>query len=392
MGTRWFRTGVACVAALALALLLGSGAALAEETVGKWRFELKIGGVDPGDSIESDAANSYIFRSGSDVIEVRDPRPDAASAIDGRLASDPRIDIRASYGLHAFKNSELVLGVSIGYVRTRIRNLEFVYSLDIEDPQYFNEALGVYSEGCETVEYVTGTFDPVYCTRFSSDVGGEFGVEEWHYVPVNAGELTMVPVTLDLTLRFAPTKRLNPYIALGVGYLFTKLDESDQWKTLADQLDASWVDGTTARGNLASTSRNLLGEPHDLKRPEIRTENGLNLVFRGGIEWQWRPRTAFFLETAFNWAQKEIQIRVDGKPQLGKPTPTGITVGSGDARTTDVSRGGSPARIICGGVTPPEGVQVPANALCPGAGEYYFNGGTLDYGGFTWQAGVRFTL
>lgn len=391
MGTRRLRTGVFCAVAIASVLVAASATATAEEVVGKWRLEFKVGGFDPGDSIRSDAANSYIFDNGVARVPITDPRPDIAANIEGRMSADPRYDLRASYGLKAFKNSELVLGVSVGYVKTRIKNLELAYALDIEDPSYFNPVFGTYNNACETAIFVTGSTVP-FCVPFNADRGGTSNVEEWHYEPIDAGELTQVPVTIDLTIRFLPTKRFNPYLSAGIGYLFTKFDESARWTELANQLDASYVDETVRGGSDPSLGvRALAGNAHDLKRPEISRPDGLNLELRGGVEWQWKPRTAFFLEMGFNWAAEEVTITVDGKKQFGTSTPDGILVNQ-DNLATAVPRGGLPARIICGGVNPPPGVTTPPGALCPGAGEYYFNGGVLDYGGFSWQVGVRFTL
>ncbi len=360
---------------------------LAEETVGKWRVEFKIGGINPGDNIRSQAANAQIVIGQSgDRITVGDPRPNEFSSIEGRLASDPRMDLRFAYGLKSFKTSELVLDFGIGYYTTRINNLEFFYSLDVQDPNYQD------SQSCATELYATGSTSQD-CVAMEADSSGQSILDEtWIYQPINAGDVTQIPVSIGVYQRFRPTKRFNPYLGVAAGYLFVELEESDEWRTFADQMDASFVDYTVKAEFTPSRLgiRSLAGQAHDLVRPRIEAEDGPFVEVRGGFEWQWRRNTAFFVETSFFWAQKNIVITVDGQEQFGAAVTDGVIVNDGSPDAFPI--GGLPAYVICGGVQPGDDVNVRPGTLCPGAGEYFFNGGTLDHGGFSWQAGIRFTL
>lgn len=436
-------TGARLLAALGVLLLVASVPASAEEMYKKWRIEVKVGGVDPGDEIRSEAANSFVLElenpGGEDIRQVvGDPRPNEISTIEGRLASGTRWDIRASYGIASFKNSELILDFGIGHYKTRVNNLELTYALDISDPNYL-ATFGtppevVWRTPVEAAIYA-GYFDQLPEPDPFGDPGPFFrsmiqdtGGEAWRYVPINAGEITNYPVSVNLLMRFRPTKKLNPYFGGGVGYQIVDFEASDQWKRIADQMDASIVMDTQAvPGGALQGQRTLPGlkefldtvnDPEvpvdptllsrnfrDFERPEVIAEDSLFLEVRGGFEWQWRPKTSFFLETTFSWADKEIRILMDGREKLGEPAPDGIIVDANNPSAYPV--GGLPAYIVCGGITEfldqepiqrdvslqaPGGGRTSIDYPCPGSGEYFFNGGKLDYGGFTWQAGVRFTL
>lgn len=377
-----------CVALAACALL--APPAQAKEVFGKWRVELKIGGISPGDEIRSDAANRMTIEDETGRFTISDPRPDAASQLEGRLATDPRIDLRLSYGVKSFRNSELVFDVGVGHWTSRINNLELAYSLDGEDGDFFPLPDRVYNGGtCVSEEYVTGSTGED-CLLFTSDGASE----EWHWRSINAGELTQVPVSLNAYMRFRPTKKFNPYIGGGVGWLFVDFKPSADWLEFSDQMDASIVDSTVYNGlpSRLTIARELAGNPRDLKRPAVVADDGFFFELRGGFEWQWKPKLAVFVETSFMWAAEEIVITVDGKEKFGKATPA---ISVKDRSDETVPRGGLPEYIICGGLTgtliDPD-INISSNAFCPGAGEYYFNGGRLDHGGFSFQAGIRLTL
>ena len=322
---------------------------------------------------------------------IVDPRPDAASQIEGRLATDPRIDLRLAYGVKSFRNSELVFDVGVGYWTSRVNNLELAYSLDVEDRDFFPAPDRVYVGGtCESEIYVTGSAG-TDCRLFANDSSG---FESWHWRSINAGELTQVPVSFNAYMRFRPTKKFNPYIGGGVGWLFVDFEPSEEWTAFSDQMDASFVDSTVYNGlpSRFNVARELDGNAHDLKRPAVIADDGFFFELRGGFEWQWKPKIAVFVETSFMWAAEEIIVTVDGKEKFGRATPS---ISVPDRSDDTFPRGGLPEYIICGGLTgdqvDPDTV-IPSGTFCPGAGEYYFNGGRLDHGGFSFQAGIRLTL
>lgn len=382
---RWLMPVLGCLA------MLTAPAVLAEETIGKWRIELTLGGTDPGDSITSQSANvqtlDFSDIGSSAVVGNSDPRPNLASTIQARLSTDTRFDLRASYGLKAFKTTELLLDFGLGYYAAHINNLEFFYSFDVEDGNYATVVPDQHVDGCEA----NGGVNP--CLPFSLDVP-LFGqlIENWHYEGINGGDLKFVPISAGVMARFRSGKRFNPYVGFGLGYLKVDLTKSKRWEEIADQLTGSLVDDAIkGPGPFAGElDRVLAGRVHEFKRPEISAPSTYFFETKGGVEWQLQPKVAIFANLGFFWAADGIKITMDGKEQLGRATPS-VRVGSQDPAAAPAA--GMPAYIMQGGLSKTlrdrNGDLIGTG---PWPGEYFFNGGTLDYGGFNFTAGVRISL
>lgn len=123
---------------------------------------------------------------------------------------------------------------------------------------------------------------------------------------------------------------------------------------------------------------------HDLKRPRIDTPDTVFLEVRAGMEWQWKPQTAFFVDGTFSWAAEGITITVDDRAEFGQ----GVVSGTYAIEDVPVPARGAPAYITSGGLVAPDTNGV----VGPQPGEYIIEGGTLDYGGWKFVFGVRFTL
>ncbi len=384
------RNRILALGVMALLLVAAVAPAVAEEVKGKWRFEFHIGGTDPGDSIPSDGGRIQVVDATSltgdtQVYVLRDPRPGWMAANEARISTDTYFEFRASYGLASWKNTELVLDMGIGYSTGSIDNIELAYSFDFDDPNMHNPAFQpVFS--CETMAAWGREVIPYSnCIPFTNS--GYVG-EHWRGELINGGDLTLYPVSIGLYARFRPTKTFNPYIGLNVGYMFVDFDPSRQWRDVQNELDASVVT-YVERGSLSLSSRQLDGKPHDVKRPMIETPSTPYLELRGGTEWQFNPKASVFVEMRYSWAQKNIDITADGRHRFGTPLAEGRFDSDQAAAGPP---GGRPAYIITGGrkreITRLDGVTWAG----PHPGEYFFHGGTLDYGGWTFTAGIRFSL
>jgi len=180
-----------------------------------------------------------------------------------------------------------------------------------------------------------------------------------------------------------------------LGYFIVTQKSSERWREIQDQLDTSHVSYVQkVPGSLQV--RELKGEgpdgaPTDLARPEIDSPDTFFAETRGGAEWQWRPKTAFFFEAAFSWAQDNVELTVDGKSEWGRATPTVLFRDPFDSDAFPY--GGLPAYITQGGIKKKivtQDGELLGNGPWPG--EYYMNGGTMDYGGWSFSFGARFTL
>lgn len=401
------RTRVRLFGAAAIALLAVSGAN-AEETKGRWRFEIAVGGYTPVDTIPSAAANVETgYNDSGQLVNVFDPRPDEFGTYVAGNSGGARIDLRASYGIASFDGVELVLSGGLGFFESKIEDLEFSYALDRLDPDYVILAppefpgeppREIWVPGCESL--APGDQDPgVNCRTFYGDVGGDqfnsSDYETWKTELIDPATLRVYPVTIDVLARFRPTKRFNPYIGAGLGYYIVTQHASERWREIQDQLDASFVSyvqkvpGSLELRDLKGNGPG--GASTDLERPEIDSPDTFFAQLRGGAEWQWRQKTAFFFEAMFAWAQDNVEITVDGRPEWGRATPTVLFRDPFD--TDAFPYGGLPAYITQGGIKKKivdENGQLVGKGPWPG--EYYLNGGTLDYGGWSFSFGVRFTM
>ncbi|MDH3284949.1 MAG: hypothetical protein OEQ13_09415 [Acidobacteriota bacterium] len=361
-----------------VALVLVVPGVIAEEVKGKWRIEIHAGAADPGDEIQSDADNqAAILRSDGSFDSINDPR--FTNTKPARLDADSFVELRASYGIHSWKNGEIILDIGIGHYDATIEDIEFAFALDRDPAQ--NVQLSSRKVPLFTTELIDG------------------------------GTLKMIPVSASVVARYRPTKRFNPYVGAGIGYFFNEFNESDEWRTLADALDKSVVGYMgVVPGNLAF--RELVVEPgdstlgfpittiptwvrdlydipfqsttafitgHDMQRPRIDAPDSAFFEVRGGAEWQWRANAAIFGEMRFSWASEEIKITADGREKFGTPVPNGLF----NEGEEPAPFAGLPAYISSGGIVTGQGPQ---------PGFYYLNGGVLDFGGFTFTIGLRFTM
>jgi hypothetical protein len=392
-----FRT--IAVAFVGLAVLAG-GHAGADEVKGKWRIDLHVGATDPGDSIESDSNNVQTIRAeDGSSISFFDPRP--TNVKDARLDAEAYVEMRAGYGLSAWKNGEIILDVGIGRFVSDIDDVELSFKWDSQ------RASASYTN-----------------------------------VLVNAGSLETWPVSVGLLARYRPTKRFNPYIGASAGYMFNELSLSNEWREIADYFDQSvvayvervpgdlvterrladdpdnniviyrntnyfrdrpdledlyeFVRGTTdtdgdgtpdcAEGGIGNGASCYRAAGHDVERPRIEVSDTFYIEARGGAEWQWRPKIAIFGEVRFSWAAQNIEITTDGRQKFGESVGDGTFT----AENAPAPPGGRPAYVLLGGL-PGSFAETPTQAG-PQPGQYFLQGGVLDYGGFTFTAGLRFEL
>lgn len=430
---------------------LGAPPACAEEVKGRWRFDVQLGNVNPGGKIDSGSGRYETVREeGGRSFAVGDPRPVRNEGDYANSRGNGRIELHASYGFATRKTSEMVLDLGIGFYRQTIRGLELSYSFDSVDPDYKT------MPGCETRIVRDGGIAPVNdlygCTWFAGtneifpgtpqgqgktwvekpDIVSTYGLEQFKTESIEGGTLKALPLTVDLLFRYRPTKKFNPYIGGGLGYLLVRFDESARFREVADQLGGSLVAqvvGPVDAGDLGLRAlasadyqlrrvqvdanhdgriQNVPGSledyvvadklGHRMIRPQISTPNTLFVQARAGVELQVSPRIALFGEGKFFWAKKDITITADGQTKFGDIVPN-ITVDkmlNGTLNPVVFPLGGKPVYIIDGGLRQASYSPTTGDLVDPGTGgqpgEYYLNGGVLKYGGFVFTLGVRIAL
>jgi hypothetical protein len=344
------------VGALVIALLVAgawaTSPALAEERYKKWIIELAIGGNDPADEVRSNTGNTAFYRDPETDRQslTDDPRPSPASLEAMSIDASPRIDLRVGYGLLEFGWGEFILDTGIAYIDSRISGMELSYKL----------------------RYVGGPGIPGSDPVDEDGRPTETGL--WWVESLPVGELKQIPVSIDGILRFRPTKRMNPYIGLGAGYRFVQFTEDPEFTEWMEFLDDSYGarikpigDGDFERGTL-----------RDITRTRVEAPDTFFYLLRLGIEWQLSPKWSIFLDTRYEWADKNVTISADGGEELGRSTPNGETDFLWPSR-------GAPFEILFPGANP-KGLQ---KKYPDRDGDWYLQGGTLDYGGWNFSVGGR---
>ncbi len=432
-------TAVCAMIVLTAGVMVGS----ADQVKGRWRIDLQVGNVNPGGRIDSDAgATQVLLQEPLDAIFVTDPRPLEDQGTYANSRGRGRIELHASYGLIERKSSEIVLDFGLGYYRQVIRGLELSSSFDAIDPDYNRVP------GCETrIARAGGTIDSnqlngctwfgdsnstsIYPGPFNAPTRREFpdtpasalGYQLFKTEKMEGGTLSIIPLSMDVLFRYRPTKRFNPYIGGGVGYLLVRLDESERFRQFADQMAGSLVAqvvGPLSADPSAIGDRGL--DPNEVQIQRVITEDGRDLVTatklghrmirpsidapntfffqaRAGVELQLSPRWSAFAESKFFWARKNIRITADGQTDFGRRMQSITTdlYAGGGLNPAAFPEGGLPVYVIDGGLHQPvlaldstTEIQDDGSAGLPG--EYYFRGGELKYGGFVFTIGLRLTL
>lgn len=357
----------------ALAAVVAFAPVAAEDVEKKFRVGLSMGFFNAQDVVPSDAANALALFD-DDLIFVslfRDPRND--SAIFGNLEIQPGALATIS-GQYALTKIFLV-EASVGYQKTDVGDVE-----------------------------VQAQFDGVTVPDIQN-----FAFEAYR---IQVGELERVPIQLSALVRFRPRASFNPYLGGGVGYTLIGFEPVDEFDELSRNLDQSRggqgrvTEDTFGTASLSSPSADEIG---DLSGARIDARDTWEWHLAGGAELSFKRSWAFYLDFRYTVASRSFEVGFNGGQDLGIAVPNLVdfvssAVGSqtfGPVRIVDgglidggsfVPEPGAPANTDCSvsttncefDVTVPDGVL--------DTGYYYVQGGSIDYGGFSGQVGVRFTF
>ncbi len=199
---RWGVVGLALLA-------LSTGALRAEDERGRWSFSFGLGVHSTFDDIRSNAGSVITCDSGdlncdgfdevtglpidddlaNDNVKVADPRQDDLSARLTKVEEKQRIDFSAAYGL----TSWLSVQVDTGLYRGDVAPLD-VFVL--------------------TERWPTGV---------APNTPGLIPVQERVSQPLTVGQLTQIPLSVNAMFRFRRDSPFNPFMGIGVGYMFNDL-------------------------------------------------------------------------------------------------------------------------------------------------------------------------
>jgi hypothetical protein len=375
---------------VSLVMVLAAGSSVAEEAYHKYRVSLSISDQTTSGGITSNADNAAISeRVFGGTTSTPDPRPDFAATNELSVNDGGLIQLGLSYGFARWKWGELVLDASIGRFSAKMGNLE---------------VSGQFS-GTGGIVPAANNVDP-------PNIAGCGQLTKYHAFFIPVGQLTQYPLRLSTTLRFRPRasggaiRGMNPYVGLGIGYLFVNLDPTKEFLELSNNL----VNSTGAYLYATGENGAGIGQVHRFKPLVADTPDTFEYHTYAGIDFPVTKGLILYVEGGWMWANKEMTITADGRENFGAATPNGNT----DIKYPDT---GTPVVFTSGGLIdygrsgyyddpnddqpgrvypydPPENpcngrIVGPKDGI-PDIGQYYIQGGTVSYDGGWFGLGIRY--
>lgn len=358
------------VSVVVAATLASSGAIFAADVDKKLRLGLSIGSFDSQGQIETDSTNALFVVDQQGLLQdiIEDPREDKAAF--GELRLEPSYNVRATLSYNFTRKIGIQAGV--GYQRGSVGQVE-----------------------------VQAQFNGVNIPQ-----NQEFSFSVFRY---EAGTITQIPITLTAFARFRPDASLNPYIGVGVGYLFNGFEPSADLDRLSRNLDASTGGLAPIQGTFGSRFFAGAASFRDLGPASVSVPDSYEWHVEGGAEWSFNKRIAAFAELRYVWASRSMSIQFDGQNNFGIPVPN--TIVDDSSPLASATYGGiqfEQGGLVDGGVLVPEDSSRPASDCADpqvpcffdtsqrdgqlDLGIYYVQGGSMKYGGWGLQLGVKITF
>ena len=372
-------------------MLLVAGMAVplaqAEDIKGKWYFGGNLSFLSTTDYIRSNSA-ILIGPLGDDGIPFTgdpneapgcttgaqqgtvfcDPRPDDLLGRETTIEETFRIELTAGFGLTSWLSIQL-------------------------DTSYFQGDVSPVDVYTRDVILVDPNPDP----PFEPTVFKDRDVSE----PINAGEITEIPVTLSAVARFRKDSPLNPYINVGVGRIFTDVETSGDVDALNARLNKLRIRGISNEFN------------EDLVRPQdapLKPTGDVPMTFPltfdvedawewhvgAGLEWFQSEKFSLIFDARYTFADSDVVLdlnsadqvdftifseqlfRPDGSVQFFSSTPQ-----APNTLCSDAGRGPQGQYAIgCdpnSNPTPTTRVDPDGPAGCPMVGDFDFDGHNDDF-------------
>jgi outer membrane protein W len=277
----------------------------AEDTKGKWQFGFGLSYMATTDYIRS---NSDIAIAGTTAGEVAglpsvtavDERPDDNMLNEPSVRDDFRFDFNASYGITRW----LALELAAGYMKSDVGNIEYFF----KDQTTFYAGIGGAPSN------VCGPNRNAPCYRYNTNTPASPATNSF----VQVGTLTEIPLQLSGLVRFRPESPLDPYVGLGIGYLFTDLTTADEFNERGQTIAGLNV-GTELKGEYTNTSarpnrQSDIGFQVGPMQAEVSSDYSWHAV--GGIDYFVNDHFSVYVDARYTWTDASVNITVDGAHQV----------------------------------------------------------------------------
>jgi hypothetical protein len=180
--------------------------------------------------------------------------------------------------------------------------------------------------------------------------------------PIPAGELTQIPLSLSLIVRFMPGKPFRPYLGAGAGIISTSFAMDDQVGALETELRAQHLRGIanergrniTPEGQRSDFEFNggLLRFEEDIT---VEVDDAREWHLDGGFEYVINDRFSLVFAARYAFADQEVKVEIGDEDQVDLFTwPLDIFYPNGTLKV--FSPTGGPPNPFC--------IDVPAGAGC----------------------------
>ena len=289
-------------------------AARAEDTKGKWQFGFGISYYATTDYIRSNSdvalAGTVAGTGGTALPAVTsvDDRPDENMLNEPSIKDDFKFDFSASYGLTRW----LALELQTGYLNSAVGRIEF-YN---EDRTYALPT-GVEIKTSGTNVNVCGPDLNGTCYSFPDSSFSSARHNE--FIPV--GQITEIPLMLSGLVRFRPESTLDPYIGLGVGYIFTSFSVSEEFTAKSDEVSSRLVQNASY-GEVTDQGHpnRVVDGPGYFPGPmTVDLSDGFEYHIVGGIDYYLNDKVSMYVDARYVWAQSQVDVKIDGAHQVRMP-------------------------------------------------------------------------
>jgi outer membrane protein W len=300
------RATVRFLTAALVSTLLPLSAALAEDTRGKWQFGLGMSYFSTADYIRSNSdlafAGHTIDQNGLPGVGSTDPRPDGNMRNQASIADDFKIDFSGSYGMTRW----LALEIMASYQQSHVGNIE--YWTSNSSPAYNGSpSVNTSLSSCGPTgnqscwNYPTSATEPVVTNSF---------------LPV--GQIREIPIHLSGLVRFRPESPLDPYIGLGVGYIYANMKTGTEFNQVAADVSKLRVNAASEGEytDPARTDKSAAAPGFQPGPLQATVRNSFEWHAISGVDYYVNDHFSFYIDARYAWTSGQVDIRTDDAHQV----------------------------------------------------------------------------
>jgi len=297
----------------ALAILCGVLAlqpALAEDTKGKWQFGLGLSYYATTDYIRSNSdviVTEEVAGQGGEgipTVKFTDDRPDQNMLNEPSARDNFKWDFSASYGLTRW----LALEMAAGYMKTAVGNIEY-FTTDRE------KFIGGGTPSGGNNASVCGPSGNGLCFNYPGTAGTGASDRFNEFIPV--GDLTEIPLQLSALVRFRPESPLDPYIGLGIGYIFTNIETGEEFNDRASAVEALNITvGFGGEVDIGDNNRRQETPGYHPAPLQAEVNDAFEFHAVGGIDYYFNEHMSMYVDARYIWSDAHVDITTDGAHQV----------------------------------------------------------------------------